>query len=73
VDIDDKLLINRCDVADCDGRMAYTGRQYGGCGEPCSYNMRKAGAGVPPFLASDSWIEELNRLVLRQSRNSWQR
>ena len=52
----------------CDGVYWPNGSLTGGCGDPCSFIMRKSGAGEPPFLHDEALLEEMEKLMLRRAR-----
>lgn len=39
------------------------------CADPCSFVMRKAGSGEPPFLHESDLVAEIEKLMLRKSRS----
>lgn len=71
--------ISRCTYQDafdhdpdvkCSGVFWSNGTMTGGCGDPCSFVMRKAGAGEPPFLHNDDLVAEIMKVLLRKSRST---
>lgn len=69
--VDHQAFISRC--TQC-GATYYEGPSgqlelKNGCDEPCSFVMRKAGYGDPPFLSADSIVKEIEKLMLRRSRS----
>jgi hypothetical protein len=72
-------LVSRCTSrchyteTDCDATYWSDGTFYGSCGDPCSFVMKKAGSGDPPFLHSDDLMTEIENLMLRKSRGDFRK
>ena len=66
-------VVNRCTYNEggesekCHAVLYENGNLTESCGEPCSFVMRKAGSGDPPFLHSDDLVYEMYRLMMRKS------
>lgn len=57
----------------CDAIYYADGTLRGGCADPCSFIMKKAGSGEPPFLHPEAITEEIEKLMLRKSRGGFKR
>lgn len=64
-------IISKCDVKGCDGIHRFGDGITQGCGDPCSFVMRKAGAGVPPYISEETIVDEITLLLARRSRGEF--
>jgi len=74
----DAEVLSHCDAFEgpmtdglrCSGVFLADGSMQNTCGDPCSFIMRKAGSGNPPFLTENMLINEIEKLMLRRSRGT---